>query len=189
MRRPVPSHRNPTGYVPPLAAFEPFIDRNTNTPSGHWYWDDDFKMYDFDRFAVLRAPLGPHTMFAAYRNHNGLYVVVRALWAHANNAVDILRVKLFNTCGSTPCVNPAHVEREIRSVRVTLPVDVVMYDGVGVRLRKQGPRVHIVPVDVEHAVCGWRIRDPLGVPAGTVITCVECVSMWRARGYPLQDVP
>lgn len=183
MRRPVPSHRNPTGYVPARETFEPFIERNS---SGHWYWDGDFKTFDTDKYAILRAPLAP---VGIHRKHNGLYIVVRALWAYANSATGVPRIKLFNTCGCVPCVNPAHVERETRGSRVTLPTGATMHDGVSVVMCKQGTRVHIIPSDVAHAVCGWRVREHLDVPAGAVITCVECVSMWRARGYPLQEVP
>lgn len=178
MRRPVPPHPYTRDFIPALEAFEPFIERTDS----HWWWSGDFKKFDCDNFAVLRAPIPPRGRLS------GLYVVVRALWTyvHAHNRVD--RLVLVNTCGSVACVNPAHIEREVRTRHVTLPPDAQMHDGVRVQLVQATNRVHIAPVDVEHAVCGWRLRERRAPPDGAAITCVECVSMWRARGYPLREV-
>jgi hypothetical protein len=177
MRRPVPAHRSPIGVVPASDVFEPFIERSAD----HWWWGGDFKTFDCDNFAVLRAPREPGSRY------NGLYVVVRVLWTRANNASDVAQAVLFNTCGCVTCVNPVHVTRVFRCTRVTLPVNASMNDGVLVTLRQQAQRIHIAPVDVMHAVCGWHLGNHREVPVGTAITCVECVSTWRARGYPFDE--
>ena len=178
MRRPVPSHPYTRGFVPALEAFEPLIERTDN----HWWWEGDFKKFDCDNFAVFRASIPPRGRLS------GLYVVVRALWVFANPSDLADRLSLNNTCGYVACVNPAHVEREARPSDVTLVPDAQMHDGVRVRLLQCNQRVHIVPMDVAHAVCGWRMRTMHAVAANAPITCTECVSTWRARGYPLQEV-
>lgn len=185
MRRPVPPHYTPGigDELPAAALFEPHIER----ADGHWWWGGDFKRFDCDNFAVLEVPY--RVVTRGSRARSGLWIVARALWQHANGHADGGKFPLVSTCGSTPCVNPAHVERPHRASHFTLLPDARMNDGVRVELARVGGRVHVVPVDVEHAVCGWRIRERRDAAVGAVITCVECLSMWRARGYPLQEVP
>lgn len=176
MRRPVPPHTAPLGTSPPRDLLEVPVEK-TDT---HWYWDGDFKQYDGDRFAVFR--------WHYTKTRSGLYVVVRALWS-AEHSVDLKdRLLLLNTCGVVACVNPAHVERERKGRVFTIADDAKSLDGVAVHLYKANELVHIMPDDIDYAVCGWRLSRHTPRRAGEAITCEECVAMWRGRGHELLEV-
>lgn len=177
MGRLVPLHVGARPATPPTPdLFEPLVDK---TDGPHWYWNGDFADDGDLRHAVLR--------------HGGRsHVVIRLLWEHVNGA-SLSRRSLRNECGLMTCVRPDHfaLVEPRQHVRHALPSPCVLAGG---------DRADVVNVDyaVTHILvegATWyacqrrRVPATVLVPAGTEITCVDCVRAWASLGRPLEVVP
>jgi hypothetical protein len=172
MGRIVPPHSG--GWrkqLPPRDVLEHLIEREKD----HWFWDGDFHEYDGDRLAVL-----------TWGEPACRYVVVRVLWVYLNNIDPGERLVLRRTCPYNACINPACLERLGEAKRYMLTKPLVLRDGTLVEPRLSRGFVHLQPVDVQHAMCGIRLRNSSN---GTKreINCAACADTAVGKGYMLEE--
>lgn len=192
MRTSIPGHRgHHDNNLPPNELLEPLIDRSEPL-GGHWMWDGDFAEAQGVRFAVFswRRPHGERVR----------YVVARVLWTRLHGK-PIEDHRFYTSCGLSTCVNPEHFTLEAAppEPKWTLPNGLVLPDGLGARMVRLSKhvrfddvdRVHLQRDGTDYTVClrSARRASPLPMPVGTPVTCRKCLSDWRHRGFPLEELP
>ena len=166
--------------LPPLALLEPLIDKVMDAK--HHLWDGEQEPDGVNRLARFDWDPGSGKIVK--------YIVVRALWAYANNNFDP-KIQLFNDCGVMMCVNPTHISPNINFVhKLRLPDKAALRDGTAVKpmVFSRLPIVHIMAIDSSYTFCGAKGVYRVGIKDDAQITCESCYREYTNAGYSLVEI-